>query len=152
MPRYKVHFEDGSEAGEAVYAVHIKPGDVIIAAGTQRVRVLDLVAVEEEDSPYVGLLRVEPAESARMRQELFARLKLQLRRRRAKGVDVLLEIPVLERAQELAELLANQNESRLAVVCRFPSVCATGQQRWRLVARVTAASSPSSETVSSTTA
>jgi hypothetical protein len=43
-----------------VYAVHIKPGDVIIAEGTQRVRVLDLVIVEEEDSPYVGLLRVEP--------------------------------------------------------------------------------------------
>jgi hypothetical protein len=60
MPRYKIHFEDGSEAGEAVYAVHIKPGDVIIAAGTQRVRVLDLVVVEEEDSPYFGLLRVEP--------------------------------------------------------------------------------------------
>jgi hypothetical protein len=59
MPRYKIHFEDGSEAGEAVYAVHIKPGDVIIAAGTQKVRVLDLVPVEE-DSPYVGLLRVEP--------------------------------------------------------------------------------------------
>jgi hypothetical protein len=50
---------DGSEAGEAVYAMHIKPGDVIIAAGTQKVRVLDLVPVEEEDLPYAGLLRVE---------------------------------------------------------------------------------------------
>jgi hypothetical protein len=54
------HYEDGSEAGEAVYAMHIKPGDVIIAAGTQRVRVLDLVLIDEEEgSPYVGLLRVE---------------------------------------------------------------------------------------------
>ncbi len=46
MPRYKIHFEDGSEAGEAVYAMRIKPGDVSIAAGTQRIRVLDLVIVE----------------------------------------------------------------------------------------------------------
>jgi hypothetical protein len=62
MPRYRLHFEDGSDAGDALYAVHIKPGDVIIAAGTQRVRVLDLVIIEEEeDSPYFGLLRVEPA-------------------------------------------------------------------------------------------
>jgi hypothetical protein len=60
--RYKIHYEDGSEAGEALYAMHIKPGDVIIAAGTQRVRVFDLVPVEEEDSPYFGLLRVELAE------------------------------------------------------------------------------------------
>jgi hypothetical protein len=59
MPRYKIHWEDGDEAGEAVYAMRIKPGDVIIAAGTQRVRVIDLVIVEEEDSPYFGLLRVE---------------------------------------------------------------------------------------------
>jgi hypothetical protein len=49
------------KAGEAVYAVHIKPGDEIVAAGTQKVRVIDLVPVEEEDSPYFGLLRVEPA-------------------------------------------------------------------------------------------
>jgi hypothetical protein len=58
--RYKIHFEDGSEAGEAVYAMLIGPGDEIIAAGTQKVRVLDLVLVEEEGSPFVGLLRVEP--------------------------------------------------------------------------------------------
>jgi hypothetical protein len=29
MPRYKIHYEDGSEAGDASYAMHIKPGDVI---------------------------------------------------------------------------------------------------------------------------
>jgi hypothetical protein len=59
MYRYKLHYADGGDAGEAAYAMHIKPGDVIMAAGTQQVRVLDLVPVGEEGSPYVGLLRVE---------------------------------------------------------------------------------------------
>jgi hypothetical protein len=29
MPRYKIHFEDGSEAGEAAYALPVEPGELI---------------------------------------------------------------------------------------------------------------------------
>lgn len=60
MFRYKLHWADGSEAGEASYAINIKVGDLVwISQPTRRqLRVLDLVPVEEEDSPYVGLLKV----------------------------------------------------------------------------------------------
>jgi hypothetical protein len=62
MYRYKLHFEDGSEAGDAAYALPVSPGEEIIAAGARKFRVLDLVLIDEEEaSPYVGLLRVEPA-------------------------------------------------------------------------------------------
>jgi len=61
MFRYKLHWPDGSEAGEAEYAVNIKAGELIWIRGNRKVRVLDLVPVPEEDSPYDGLLRVEAA-------------------------------------------------------------------------------------------
>jgi hypothetical protein len=57
--RYKMHFSDGSEAGDAAYADNVKPGDELMLGPSRFVRVLSLVPVEEEDSPYVGLLRVE---------------------------------------------------------------------------------------------
>jgi hypothetical protein len=45
---------DGDDAGEATDAMNINGG--------QELRVLDVVPIEEEeDSPFVGLLRVEPA-------------------------------------------------------------------------------------------
>lgn len=56
--RYRLYLEDGSEAGEAHYAVLIQPGDLIFTA-RGKLRVLDVVAVEEQDSPYVGLLTVD---------------------------------------------------------------------------------------------
>jgi hypothetical protein len=57
--RYKVHDAAGDEIGEAHYAVLIQPGaDIVIGAG-RKMRVLSVIAVEEEDSPYVGLLQVE---------------------------------------------------------------------------------------------
>jgi hypothetical protein len=60
--RYKIHLEDGSEAGEATYAEWINPGELIHIAGGKRFRVLDVVSLEGEDeSPFIGLLRVEPA-------------------------------------------------------------------------------------------
>jgi hypothetical protein len=45
---------DGDDAGEATYAMNINGG--------QELRVLDGVPIEEEeeDLPFVGLLRVEP--------------------------------------------------------------------------------------------
>jgi hypothetical protein len=58
--RYKVHDADGAEIGEAHYAVRIQPGEDIILGAGQKMRALSVIAVEEEDSPYVGLLQVEP--------------------------------------------------------------------------------------------
>ena len=57
-----MHFADGSDAGEATYAVMIKPGEEIHLGAGQRFRVIDVVPFEEEDeSPFVGLLQVEAA-------------------------------------------------------------------------------------------
>jgi hypothetical protein len=62
MFRYKIHLEDGGDAGEATYAEWIEPGEVIHIAGAKRCRVLDVVVFKEEDaSPFVGPLRVEEA-------------------------------------------------------------------------------------------
>jgi len=61
MFRYKLHWADGSEAGEASYAMNINAGDLIWAGDGRKLHVLDVVPVEEEDSPYTGLLRGEAA-------------------------------------------------------------------------------------------
>jgi hypothetical protein len=57
--RYKLHEVDGSDAGEAHYAFLVKPGETIITGAGRKLRVLAVVSVEEEDSPFVGLLQVE---------------------------------------------------------------------------------------------
>jgi hypothetical protein len=60
--RYRLHNTDGSEAGEAEYAVLIRPDEVIWTGDGRKLRVVDVVAIEEgEASPYVGLLMVEAA-------------------------------------------------------------------------------------------
>jgi hypothetical protein len=64
MFRYKLHWADGSEAGEAEYAITIKAGELIWIRGNRQVRVLDLVPVEEEDSPYAGLPHREGGDRA----------------------------------------------------------------------------------------
>ena len=61
MFTYRLHFADGSDAGEATYSVMIKPGEEIIVGNGRRLRVLDVVPIEDEDSPLVGLLQVEAA-------------------------------------------------------------------------------------------
>jgi hypothetical protein len=61
MFKYRLYLEDGTEAGEAKYAVTLKPGEIVWALGNRKLRVLDLASVEDEDSPYVGLLKVEAA-------------------------------------------------------------------------------------------
>ena len=48
MFRYRLHLEDGSDAGEATYAQMIKPGEEIIAGNNLRFRVVDFVPFEEE--------------------------------------------------------------------------------------------------------
>jgi hypothetical protein len=62
MFRYRLHNVDGDDLGEAAYAVMIKPEEEIHHNGTQRFRVLAVVPFDEEDeSPFLGLLRVEEA-------------------------------------------------------------------------------------------
>jgi hypothetical protein len=62
MFRYRLHLEEGSDAGEATYAMMIKPGEEIHLGAGQRFRVIEVVPLDEEDeSPFVGLLQVEAA-------------------------------------------------------------------------------------------
>jgi hypothetical protein len=61
MPKYRLFEADGTDVGEAYYATQINVGDMIFFAGTRQARVVDLVPVEEEDSPYMGFLKVEVA-------------------------------------------------------------------------------------------
>jgi ribosomal protein L14 len=59
--RYRLYLEDGSEAGDAHYAVLIRPGETIRTNDGRRLRVVDVAAVEDAASEYVGLLTVEAA-------------------------------------------------------------------------------------------
>ena len=62
MYTYAMHYPDGSDAGQATYAVLVKPGEEILVGNGRRFRVLDVVPFDEEDeSPFVGLLKVEVA-------------------------------------------------------------------------------------------
>jgi hypothetical protein len=62
MFTYRLHLEDGPEAGEATYSVMIRPGEEILVGNGRRFRVLDVVPFEEEDeSRFVGLPQVEVA-------------------------------------------------------------------------------------------
>jgi hypothetical protein len=57
MFRYRLHLEDGSDAGEATYAQMIHPGDEIHLGAGHRFHVLDVVPFDEEDElRFVGLL------------------------------------------------------------------------------------------------
>ncbi len=60
--RYRLFDADGSEAGEAHYAVMIEAGETIWTGDGRKLRVVDVVPVMEEDSPFVGFLRVVPAD------------------------------------------------------------------------------------------
>jgi hypothetical protein len=54
-----MHYADGSEAGDAAYADCVNAGDELMLGPGRFMRVLDVVSVEEEDSPFAGLLKVE---------------------------------------------------------------------------------------------
>ena len=58
--KYRLHGADGSDAGEAHYAFLVKPGRPSLRAPAVG-SVLSVVPVEEDESPYVGLLMVEAA-------------------------------------------------------------------------------------------
>ena len=58
----RLHLEDGSDVGEASYTSMVKVGEELFFGGGRRFRVVDIVEFAEEDeSPFVGLLRVEAA-------------------------------------------------------------------------------------------
>ena len=57
--RYRLHWTDGSDAGEAEYAVGIRPGELIWLRDGRRVTVVDLVPLGQ--ARYDGLLMVEAA-------------------------------------------------------------------------------------------
>lgn len=61
MFRYKLYYPDGSEAGDTAYMDNVNPGEVVLIGRGLRLRVLDVVPVDEEDSPYTALLKVEAA-------------------------------------------------------------------------------------------
>jgi hypothetical protein len=58
---YRLHLEDGTDAGQATYPVMIRAGEEIIAGGNRRYRVVDVVPIDGEDSKIVGMLQVEAA-------------------------------------------------------------------------------------------
>jgi hypothetical protein len=60
MPKHRLFAEDGSDLGETRLAVHVGPGDPIHVGAETTLRVIDMVAVDEPDSPYTGFLRVRP--------------------------------------------------------------------------------------------
>jgi hypothetical protein len=59
--RYRLHSPDGDDLGEATYAMMIKPGEEIIAGSNEHFRVVDVVRFEEDESPFVGMLKIEAA-------------------------------------------------------------------------------------------
>jgi hypothetical protein len=61
MYHYRLHYEDGSDAGQATYAVPINPGELIHIGVGKTFRVIDLVDTWDDSEKYVGLLRVEAA-------------------------------------------------------------------------------------------
>ena len=61
MPKYRLYDEDGSDAGEASFAVWLQPGDEVWTPDHIKVRVLDVLPLEDEDGPFARALRVVPA-------------------------------------------------------------------------------------------
>jgi hypothetical protein len=59
--RYKLVWADGKDAGRAAYQADIRPGDTILNYRGQWLCVLAHTPIYEQDSPYDGLLQVEPA-------------------------------------------------------------------------------------------
>ena len=60
MFRYRLHSPDGDDLGEATYAQMIHAGEEIHLSVGRQFRVVDVVPFDEKDeSPFVGMLRVE---------------------------------------------------------------------------------------------
>ena len=59
MFTYRMHYADGTDAGQATYAITINPGEEILVGNGRRFRVLAVVPIDDENSKVVGLLQVE---------------------------------------------------------------------------------------------
>ena len=59
LNRYRLYLEDGNEAGEAQYAVLIQPVETIWTGDGRKLRVVDVVPVEEDSAEFARLLTVE---------------------------------------------------------------------------------------------
>jgi hypothetical protein len=59
--RYRLFDLDGSDIGDADYALMVRPGDLISTLDGRELRVTALVPLDTEQSPYTALLEVQPA-------------------------------------------------------------------------------------------
>ena len=61
MYHYKLFERDGSDIGEAEYAVLIEAGETIRTGDGRLLRVVDIVPTLGDNERFVGFLMVEPA-------------------------------------------------------------------------------------------
>jgi hypothetical protein len=66
--RYRIFEADGSDAGEAHYAVLIQAGETIYAGDGRKLRVLEVAPTEENPSEYVGMVRRAAASDVELRR------------------------------------------------------------------------------------
>jgi hypothetical protein len=59
--RYRLFDVDGSDIGDAAYALIVHPGDVISTLDGRELRVTALVPLDDKQSPYSALLQVQTA-------------------------------------------------------------------------------------------
>jgi hypothetical protein len=59
--KYRLVWANGRDAGRAAYQADIRPGDTILTYRGQWLRVRARGWIDEPDSPYDGVLEVEPA-------------------------------------------------------------------------------------------
>ena len=59
--KYRLLWPNGRDAGRAAYAAGIGPGDIILNYRGQWLHVLAYTPIDDEDSPYDGVLKVDPA-------------------------------------------------------------------------------------------
>ena len=60
--RYRTFARDGNDAGGILLSILVNPGAGLHLGPGRRLRVLEVVAIMETDSPFLGLLTVEPVE------------------------------------------------------------------------------------------
>jgi hypothetical protein len=59
--KYRLVWADHKDAGRAAYHAKIEPGDIILSYRGEWLRVLAHTPIHDHDSPFDGLLQVEPA-------------------------------------------------------------------------------------------
>ena len=61
MFTYRLHLAGGTDVGEATYPDRVQTGEELFFGGGRRFRVLDVVIFDDDESPFVGMLKVEAA-------------------------------------------------------------------------------------------